>query len=588
MVRRFKELRKRILQQILEMEGFGALDEPIRNRGQFDFPRSNEKVAAFMDWLRQEQQAGGINLVMPETARIGAIDDRWANVYIDTAYQQGIRRGRAELKKQGIDTLDDTDPTQALKGFNNPVHADRVGLAYTRVYSDLNGITAEMDKQISRVLAQGIAEGLNPREMARQIVDRVDKIGITRARALARTETVRAHHQANIQEFKNAGIEEVEVVAEWVTAGDDRVCPICEPLNGKIYTIDAAEGMLPRHPNCFVAGTNIAASKIEATTERRFYGDGVAVRTASGKEFICTPNHPILTNIGWLPAGKLNESHYAVASFLGETMPADIASNYDMITSIEKVADSVWGSGGVTSMKVPISAPDFHGDVPNDDIAIIRANSLLEAGGDSAIDEHIEHLLFKPRIKTPKPLFGVSSFAKLFKAPFYSFGRFMSGFNLRVSLGFAHLAPSKQFRFRLRPDMLIVLIKKTANYVSRYAKMLRRCKFRFSRFIHGDNIDLREIKGVAGSGNDSAFLQSCLDNLVSDPKLASQISDCAPRGVFFDQIIDVNTAPINAHVYNLQTESNAYVAEGIISHNCRCVVVPILREDVDKRKIRAA
>lgn len=261
--RRFKELRKRILKQILEMEGFGALDEPIRNRGQFDFPRSDEKVNAFMEWLRKEQQAGGIEIVMPEVARVGAVDARWANVYIDTAYQQGIRRGRAELKRQGIDTLDNTDPTQALAGFNNPVHADRVGLIYSRVYSDLNGITAEMDKQISRILAQGIADGLNPREMARQIADRVDKIGITRARTLARTEIVRAHHQANIQEFKSAGIEEVEVVAEWVTAGDDRVCPICEPMNGKIFTIDAAGGMLPKHPNCRCVVTPVLREDVD-------------------------------------------------------------------------------------------------------------------------------------------------------------------------------------------------------------------------------------------------------------------------------------------------------------------------------------
>jgi len=249
-VRRFKNLRRAILKQIIELEGCGNLGEPIRNRGQFDFPRSDEKVSAFMEWLRQQQQAGDIDLVQPERPRMGAVDRRWANVYIDSAYQQGIRRARAELKKQGIDVPDDTEPSQVLKGFNNPVHADRVGLIYTRVYSDLKGITDEMDKQISRVLAQGIAEGLNPREMARQIVERVDKIGITRARTLARTETVRAHHQANIQEFKNAGIEEVEVVAEWVTAGDDRVCPICEPLNGKLFTIDAAEGLLPRHPQC--------------------------------------------------------------------------------------------------------------------------------------------------------------------------------------------------------------------------------------------------------------------------------------------------------------------------------------------------
>lgn len=253
---RFQRLRKRIKDKILQDEAFGDIGEPIRNRGEFDFPRSSEKVNAFMAWLKEQEQAGAIDLIVTEPSRFG-VDQRWANVYIDTAYQQGIRRARVELNKQGVDTLDTTDPTQTLAGFNNPVHADRVGLIYTRVYSDLKGITDEMDKQISRVLAQGIAEGLNPLEIARQITDRVDKIGITRARVLARTEIVRAHHQANIQEYKNAGIDEVEIVAEFVTAGDDRVCPQCESLNGNIYTIDAAEGLIPVHPMCRCVATPV-------------------------------------------------------------------------------------------------------------------------------------------------------------------------------------------------------------------------------------------------------------------------------------------------------------------------------------------
>jgi len=245
---RFKRLRQAIKKKLVDDEAFGALNEPVINRGEFDFPRADAKVGAFMDWLKEQQQSGDIDLIVPTTPRPGAVDQRWANVYIDSAYQQGIRRGRAELKKQGVDVPEESDFSRTLTGFNSPQHADRIGLIYTRVYSELEGITAEMDKQISRVLAQGMADGLNPRQIARNIVDRVDKIGITRARTLARTEVIRAHHSANIQEFRNAGIEDVEVVAEWVTAADP--CPLCEPHSGKVYTIDAIEGMIPLHPNC--------------------------------------------------------------------------------------------------------------------------------------------------------------------------------------------------------------------------------------------------------------------------------------------------------------------------------------------------
>jgi very-short-patch-repair endonuclease len=55
-----------------------------------------------------------------------------------------------------------------------------------------------------------------------------------------------------VQEYRNWGVEGVRVMAEWVTAGDGRVCPLCAPMDGKVFTIDQIENMIPAHPNCFL------------------------------------------------------------------------------------------------------------------------------------------------------------------------------------------------------------------------------------------------------------------------------------------------------------------------------------------------
>src|SRR4030067_1119000 len=102
----------------------------------------------------------------------------WMNIYILSAYQRGVLRAAAELKKRGIPYLF----LSLEEIFMSPFHADAVALLYTRSFNELKGITDEMDKQISRVLAEGLANGENPRKIAYDIVDRVDKIGITRAR----------------------------------------------------------------------------------------------------------------------------------------------------------------------------------------------------------------------------------------------------------------------------------------------------------------------------------------------------------------------------------------------------------------------
>jgi SPP1 gp7 family putative phage head morphogenesis protein len=71
-----------------------------------------------------------------------------------------------------------------------------------------------------------------------------------RAEMLARTEIIRAHHQAKVAEMKSWEVEGVYVVAELATAKDGRVCPDCAGLEGKQYSLEEAERLIPVHPNC--------------------------------------------------------------------------------------------------------------------------------------------------------------------------------------------------------------------------------------------------------------------------------------------------------------------------------------------------
>jgi len=122
-----------------------------------------------------------------------------------------------------------------------------------------------MEQQLARVLAQGMADGKGPREIVRllnkTISGPVGDLGITdtlgrfipaerRAQILARTEIIRAHHVATINEYRNWEVEGVKVKAEWQTAGDGRVCSICAALDGKTFSLDKIENMIPAHPQC--------------------------------------------------------------------------------------------------------------------------------------------------------------------------------------------------------------------------------------------------------------------------------------------------------------------------------------------------
>jgi SPP1 gp7 family putative phage head morphogenesis protein len=255
MTRRFRAIIRLINESIITNDCFGLNNQqiPLEAAGpnQFDFPRNDKKIEAFMLWLAEQVRENIFEVVTRE--RIGgAISQIWMNTYIDSAYKQGVRRAKQELRKQNVDLprLGNEYIDEVTAAFNSPVHADRVGVVYTRAFNELRGITDAMDQQLSRVLAEGLVNGWGTERIALNIVDRVEKIGLTRARMLARTEVIRAHHLATIQEYRNAELLEVEIQAEFNTAGDGRVCVICKGLNGKIMTLSEAEGIIPVHPNC--------------------------------------------------------------------------------------------------------------------------------------------------------------------------------------------------------------------------------------------------------------------------------------------------------------------------------------------------
>lgn len=219
-----------------------------------------------MQWLKEAQADPSIGLKIVNMERAGrSVDSAWTNQYVFDSYARGAERAAYEMNSAGFDV-----PSMQARGgiqaaMQTPLHMDRVGLLYTRVYNELNGITDAMDQQISRVLAQGMIDGDNPRVLARKINKVIDglklgELGIRdqlgrfiparrRAEMLARTEIIRAHAEAQLLEYEN-WMDEVTIRAEWTTAGDSRVCEQCASREGQVLTIAEARGMIPLHPNC--------------------------------------------------------------------------------------------------------------------------------------------------------------------------------------------------------------------------------------------------------------------------------------------------------------------------------------------------
>lgn len=219
------------------------LDQPLVVNA-YEFTTTTAKIDDFMAWLRKLTDEKVLEVKYGTQARSGR--DAWSNIYIKSAYQKGVARAAAQMRKGGVRVSDRWVNAAILR----PIHADRVGLAYTRTFTTLRGITSAMDTKISQSLALGLAEGRAPKYIAKMIVSDVETIGINRARVLARTEVINAHATATLNSFEEANIQGVQVESEFATAQDNKVCPKCASLEGKIYTISEAQGVIPVHPNC--------------------------------------------------------------------------------------------------------------------------------------------------------------------------------------------------------------------------------------------------------------------------------------------------------------------------------------------------
>lgn len=272
--RRISALQKAIKEKVVTQDFFElnlkpnpfqiqASDPVTRGKvGGWTYRWKPEKVSEFMGWLKGMEERSLLEIVnRVDTLRPEG--EPWSNQYIRSAYQRGlsyaldnIRQRSAELARNlGLDDADLPPSFRSTGGaisvlMNQPFHADRLALAYTRTFEELKGVTAVMDQQISRTLAEGLAQGLNPRQIGDKIADRVEKIGGTRGRLIARTEVINVHQQAALNEYYATENATGEVVLiEWNATMDSRTRDTHAERHGRVYTKEEAYALIGE-PNC--------------------------------------------------------------------------------------------------------------------------------------------------------------------------------------------------------------------------------------------------------------------------------------------------------------------------------------------------
>lgn len=303
---------------------------------------------------------------------------------------------------------------------------------------------------------------------------------------------------------------------------------------------------------CFTGDTRIESpSPIEKGYKREYSGPLVTIRTARGNELTGTPNHPVLTDKGWIALGLLREGENVVSRSRVEDERTGGNPNIDhQPSTIAEIVCSLAFAESSRTERVEAVGMDFHGDGTNGQVDVVTTARGLGVGIHTEGSQHVAEHEFIGRNFEPHALVCVGTSGELF------FG--VDAGDVAHFGGEAVATEPFTVDFGADPPL--------ASVVSSIAEVAG---------PFGVNISDMSITGGLGlaAGIESTAPQLRLDRRVADTDGGGDfVQPTFPFEVSADRIIHVlwthNDERSVRHVYNLQTADHYYVANNIITHNC--------------------
>lgn len=596
LIARFERLKVKLRKYLLTDDKLEL--KALVGNARFKFNARPERIEEFRKWLAtqvEDEILGDPNT--NETA--------WWDRFIAEGYRQGAGRAfddtmkpyaRGYAKTGGVSDFYKGTKYQFLQSsFAQPETVEKVQLLASRVFTELKGVTDAMSQKMTRDLTEGLSKGDNPLTIAKQLASGVDSVGEVRARAIARTEIVRAHNEGQLDALEGLGVEEVGVMVEWSTAMN--ACPLCTPLEGVTITLKEARGMLPRHPNCVIGESIIEASDIVSVLKTHYTGKVIEIATATGCRFTVTENHILLTEHGFMPAKFIQLGIKILdATLLNSELRRTPNDNRNK-TSIADIFTSLSKDTAMLTRSLPLSSEYLHGDGSfcNPEINIVWPDRELRNQVELSSLGVEGQFVFSQGLGIESSLSTSSPRAEFLKAVYSTFDSSMGSFREILALLLGRLRHSQEHGFTSVSLYNTEFLQSLVDNCARTPIVFRECLNahpvlkQLTKFLFGD---------------DDSFLTSMtfdwlsykieipFDNLRLDTKeftdrairetISMLLDHCSNQVTVFISRTHVTNLP----VYDVQTESSLYSLNGLTSSNCRCSWIPANVGESTKGQVR--
>ncbi|MDE9540382.1 phage minor head protein [Xenorhabdus bovienii] len=194
-----------------------------------------------------------VQIILDDFLLAGGKDQLWAFSYVADEYQRGTLNAYTNLSAQSEIYAQKTTLSALL---STPAYQNQVAAAFISTYSDWKGVSDAARADLSHVIAEAIARGVNPREIAAIISKRLD-VSIGTAKNIAQTEQVGALREANWNESEWAK-ERLGLNTKllWLSALKPTTRQWHAVRHGKLYTKQEAEEFYSKNGNryrCYCA-----------------------------------------------------------------------------------------------------------------------------------------------------------------------------------------------------------------------------------------------------------------------------------------------------------------------------------------------
>lgn len=465
---------------------------------------------AELQWLKTKAQRA--------TAETMAMVEREIREAILAAYNHGTATAVHDLDRAGYDFTPGGLPatTTALNLATEPTIMVRRAAA---MVPEILG--AAYQQAIAAAATEVLGGGSTRLQAAQRVLDRLLSDGIrgftdargrrwsldTYVEMAVRSTTGQAAVAGHVAQLQAVGVDLVEV------SDSPRECPLC-----------------------LIPGTIVEGPAPTGRARSEYTGNVVSITTASGKHLTGTPDHPVLTPRGWVRLKDLHPGDEVVSNTgehdISRVMPNDI----QVPTRIE-----VAGEGVLPLLLAGPTRRDLDDHWSYREIRAVLPHAGLLGKTDASFIEPLRQLLLIGRVGTTAPLLGPYDTSLGLVRP----GLAAAGGVGRRSHGLALLGSGG-----------------------------------LPAFSHDVGALGRQDVGVhlAQSALNAVMTGPCLNASASkivghyptaDAEGGAELLRALSGHVAFDEVIGLSIRQFSGHVWDLSTEPSWFLANGIVTHNCR-------------------